>query len=217
MHAAGRTDRPHMNASVNAFFALTFLLSVPFYVLNALAHLGVFGNPGIEAIYVACFTVTPIAAASILTFRRSGARGLKRLLRRIFDFQRISERRWYAAILLLPPLIFLVALGMLAMSGAPLPPALTPLVALPLVLMFFFLLAAGEEVGWMGCAFEPMQARVGALRAALVTMPEILAVTPWGPALLSGLFGVAAVLVVAMWGPRTLAKYRFADRASPAG
>lgn len=268
-----------MNDSPATFFALTFLLSVPFYVLNALAYLGVLGEPELGPLYVACFTVTPIASASILTFRRSGARGLKQLLMRTFDFKRISGRRWYAAILLLPPLLFLMSLGVMVLSAAPLPPALTPLVALPAVLPFFFLLAAGEEVGWMGYAFEPMQARLGALGAALVlgviwalwhlpffvflmpdpvvfgsevlrlvgarvltvwifnntgksvfaaisfhavdntalvTLPEILALSPRGPAVLCGLFGIAAALVVAMWGPRTLARYRFADRASPA-
>ena len=69
---------------------------------------------------------------------------------------------------LLAPLIFLLSLWGMVSSGAPIPPALTPLVALPAVFPFFFLLAAGEEVGWMGYAFEPMQTRGGALRAALV-------------------------------------------------
>jgi membrane protease YdiL (CAAX protease family) len=48
------------------------------------------------------------------------------------------------------------------------PPALTPLVALPVVFLFLFILAAGEEVGWMGYAFDSMQTRYGALHAALV-------------------------------------------------
>ena len=45
---------------------------------------------------------------------------------------------------------------------------MAPLLALPAVFLFFFLLATGEEAGWMGYVFEPMQARAGALRAALV-------------------------------------------------
>jgi membrane protease YdiL (CAAX protease family) len=40
--------------------------------------------------------------------------------------------------------------------------------AAPLLLIFFFVLAAGEEVGWMGYAFETMQARSSALRAAIL-------------------------------------------------
>jgi len=156
------------NDSPAAFFALTFLLSVPFYILNAFAYLNVVGKPEMGAVYIALFTVTPIASASILTFRRRGSRGLKELLGRIFDFKRIVRSRWYVAILLLPPLIFLLSLACMVLSGAPIPPALAPLMALPAVFPFFFLLAAGEEVGWMGYAFEPMQARGSALQAALV-------------------------------------------------
>jgi membrane protease YdiL (CAAX protease family) len=54
------------------------------------------------------------------------------------------------------------------LAGLPIPPALAPLVAFPAVFPLFFLLAAGEEVGWMGYAFEPMQTRGNALSAALV-------------------------------------------------
>jgi hypothetical protein len=157
-----------MNDSPAAFFALTLLLSVPFYFLNALAHLDVVGQPEMGALYIAFFTVTPIASASILTFRRRGSRGLKELLGRIFDFKRIAASRWYVAILFLLPLIYLLSLGWMILLGTPIPPAMAPLVALPAVFPFFFLLAAGEEVGWMGYAFEPMQARGGALRASLV-------------------------------------------------
>ena len=161
-------NTPRMNGFPAAFFALTFLLSLPFYVLSALAHMNVVGKPWMGAICIALFTVTPIASASILTFRRRGSHGLKGLLGRILDLKRIPNRRWYAAILLLAPLIHLLRLGGMTLSGAPVPPALAPLAALPAVFPFFFLLAAGEEVGWMGYAFEPMQARGSALRAALV-------------------------------------------------
>ena len=154
--------------SVVAFFTLTFLLSVPFYVLNVLAHRSVVGKPETGALYIALFTVAPIASASILTYRRRGASGLKELLRRIFDFKRITRGRWYAAILLLSPLIFLSSLAWIVLLDVAVPPALTPLAALPAILPFFFLLATGEEVGWMGYAFESMQARESALRAALV-------------------------------------------------
>jgi len=262
-----------------AFFVLTFLLSVPFYILNALAYLNVVFEPEMGALYVSLFTLTPIASASILTFRRSGRDGVKKLLGRIFDFRRIASRKWYAPILLLVPLIFLLSLGAMVVSGASIPAALTPVVALPAVFLFFFILAAGEEVGWMGYAFEPMQARGGALRAslvlgliwavwhipffvfmmpdrvvlvsqvvtlvgtrvlaawifnntgksvfaiilfhaadntALVTLPEIQAISPWGAVVHCGLVLVAAVVVTWLWGTGTLARFRFGSRASAA-
>ncbi len=149
------------------FFATTFVLAAPFYILNALAYHEILGEPGIAPVYIALFTVTPIASASLLTFRQRGKDGLKQLLWRVFDFKRIEGHRWYGAIIFLPLLISLLSLGGSILSGVDLPAGMAPLAALPLVLFFFFVLAAGEEVGWMGYAFDPMQARNGALRAAL--------------------------------------------------
>jgi len=257
-----------------AFFVLTFVLALPFYILTALAYSNVLFEPEMGALYVSLFTLTPIASASILTFHSSGWDGVKKLLGRIFDLKRIAKKKWYAAILLLMPLIFILSLGVMVMSGAPVPAALTPAVALPAVLLFFFILAAGEEVGWMGYAFEPMQARGGAFKAslvlgviwavwhvpffffmmpdpvillaqlftlvgarvllgwifnntgksvfativfhaadnaALVTMPEIQAISPWGAVAHCGFVLVAASVVTLLWGPRTLARFRFAN------
>jgi len=151
-----------------AFFSLTFLLSLPFYVLHALAHLRILGKPEIGPAYAVLFTGTPLVSAAILASRGQGRGGVKQLLRRTFDFKRITVRRWYAPVLFLAPLIFLLSIGGMFLYGAPLPPSMAPLIALPAVFLFFFLLATGEEVGWMGYAFEPMQTRAGALRAALV-------------------------------------------------
>lgn len=266
------------NDSPAIFFALTFLLSVPFYILNALAYLNVVGKPEIGAVYIALFTVTPIASASILTFRSRGSCGLKELLGRIFDFKRIKKSRWYVAILFLPPFIFLLSLACMVLSGTSIPPALAPLLAVPAVFPFFFLLAAGEEVGWMGYAFEPMQARSSAHQAALklgliwalwhvpffvfmmpdpvsliaqvltlvgtrvlvawifnntgksvfaailfhaadntalVILPEISGITPWGAAVLCGFVVVAAVIVTLLWGGRTMTQYRFSTERHP--
>lgn len=160
-----RTPNPKLPV---AFFALTFLLSLPLYVLNALAYLEVVFQPEMGLLYISLLTLTPFAAASILTYRQSGWDGAKKLFRRIFDCRRIAKKRWYAAILLLMPLIFLLSLGGVVFSGAQISPPLVPVVALPAAFPFFFILAAGEEVGWMGYAFEPMQARSGALRASVL-------------------------------------------------
>ena len=170
-YAAGKDNLKNSNLtnnSLTAFFALTFLFSLPFYILNVLAYLNVFGKPEIGALYISLFTVTPIASASILTFRSRGSQGLKDLLVRIFDFKRIANSQWYLAILLLSPLIYLLSLTWIVFLGLPIPPAMTPLLALPAVFLVFFLMAAGEEVGWMGYAFDSMQAVRSSLRAALL-------------------------------------------------
>ena len=268
------TITPPTEKSPVAFFVLTFLLSLPFYILNALAYLNVVFEPEMGALYVSLFTLTPIASASILTFRKYGWDGVKKLLGRILDFRRIAEKKWYATILLLVPLIFLLSLGVMVLTGASIPVGLTPAVALPAVFLFFFVLAAGEEVGWMGYAFEPMQARGGALKAslalgviwavwhvpffvfmmpdplillaqvftlvgtrvlaawifnntgrsvfavilfhaadnaALVTLPEIQAISPWAAVVHSGFVLAAAAVVTLLWGPATLARFKFRE------
>ena len=254
-----------------AFFVLTFLLSAPFYILHALAHWNVVFGPETGPLYISLFTLTPILSASILTFRKNGWNGLKKLLGRIFDFRRIARRRWYVPILLLLPSILLLSLGVTLLLGEPIPAGLVPAVALPATLVFFFILATGEEVGWMGYAFEPMQARGGALKAslalgilwalwhlpifvfvipdparhvaqllmlvgtrvlaawifnntgnsvfavilfhaadntAMVTLPEVQAITPWGALVSCGFVLAAAVVVTVLWGPETLSRFR---------
>lgn len=258
------------------FFVLTLLLSVPFYVLNIFAYQNIIGKPEMGTLYIAIFTITPIASASIITYRRSGSGGLKELLGRMFDFKQIVKKRWYAVILLLVPALYLLSIGGVALSDAKIPSMLVSPIALPIVLPFFFLLAAGEEIGWMGYAFEPMQASLGALRAALmlgmlwafwhipffvfmiqdlvvfiaqvltlvgirilmawifnntgnsvfsailfhavdntalVTLPEIKSVIPWGSVLLCILVLITAFIVTWLWGGKTLNLFRFGSES----
>lgn len=260
------------NKSIITFFLLTFLLSVPFYILNMLAYWNVVGNPKMGALYIALFTITPITSALFLTFKRTGVHGLKKLLRRTFDYKRITKGRWYLVSFLMAPLFYMISLGVLLLFNISYPPSMTPLVAMPVMFIFFFLLAAGEELGWMGYAFEPMQSKIGTFRAslllgivwafwhipffvfmmpdplvfstqilllmgtriimtwifnntgrsvfavilfhatdntALVTLPEIHAITPLGVVVHCGIVLTAAILVTFLWGQMTLAQYRF--------
>ena len=156
------------NESLIAFFVLTFLLSVPLYILNALAYLRIVGKPEIGPLYITLLTATPITAASILTLRKTGKTGLIKLLKRTFDFKRIEKKRWYFVCIFLMPLIFLPSIALITFTGVSVPSGLAPLMAVPLLLIFFFILATGEEVGWMGYAFESMQARRSALQASIL-------------------------------------------------
>ena len=51
--------------------------------------------------------------------------------------------------------------------GRSVPSAASPALALPGTFVFLGILAAAEEVGWMGYAFEPMQKKAGGLSASL--------------------------------------------------
>jgi membrane protease YdiL (CAAX protease family) len=137
-------------------------MSIPAYVLAASA------SEEVVMLLALALAPAPILAASILAYRADGSAGVKRLLKRAFDFRRIQRKRWYLPILLLMPALFLLALALMVWLGEPVPEGLLPLVAAPLALLLFFPFALFEEVGWMGYAFDPMQGRWSALGASLL-------------------------------------------------
>jgi len=118
--------------------------------------------------FIAPVALAPIAAALLLTYRENGWDGAKKLLGRAFDFKRIVRKIWYAPTLFLLPFVFFLALGLMVLIGKPIPAAQFPVVVLPVLFIAFFIMAIGEEVGWMGYAFEPMQGQGSAFKATLV-------------------------------------------------
>jgi membrane protease YdiL (CAAX protease family) len=148
--------------NILAFFILTFILSLPIYLLAFLVP------PEMAMLVGLMLTLAPISAALILTFRQDRSAGAKKLVSRAFDFKRIPHAKWYLAIIFLWPLIFSLALVLLVILGEPVPNPVFPVIAAPLGLLVFFFLALFEEVGWMGYAFDPMENRWNAVLASLV-------------------------------------------------
>jgi hypothetical protein len=57
----------------------------------------------------------------------------------------------------------------MSLLGIPLPdPVNVPLLTAPVFFLLYFVGGAGEELGWMGYAIDPMQDRWGALRAGII-------------------------------------------------
>ena len=75
------------------FFLLVFALSVPFWLLGAATDVQLL--PGLPMSALALFC--PVMAAAILLYRENGTAGVIELLKRAFDYQRISAKVWYAA------------------------------------------------------------------------------------------------------------------------
>lgn len=152
-----------MQPSPFRFFALVFALTVPFWVFG--------GRPlpiPVRLPASAAALVTPMLAALILTHRRGGWAGVRQLFSRVLDFRRMQNRAWLAPVLLLNPVIYLLAYAAMRLAGRPLPDPQVPWLLAPVFLLAFFAAAVGEELGWMGCACEPLEARWGALRAGLL-------------------------------------------------
>jgi uncharacterized protein len=147
-----------MNRSPLKFFALVFALSIPIWLIEP------------RDWRITASVGAPLMAALILVYREEGGRGgVRRLLGRIFDQWRIRDRLWYGPIIFLMPVIFLLTYGVMRLMGLPLPnePHI-PFLQIPLLLVLFFILAIGEEVGWTGYATDPMQDRWSALTTAII-------------------------------------------------
>lgn len=156
------TTRPRR--SPRAFFLLVFALAVPFWLLGALVATPE-GAPvalPLSALQLVC----PFLAAALLVYRDSGGTGLRRLLARAVSPRGITPA-WYIPSLLLVPAIYLLAHGIQRLLGRPVPGLQFPLRTLLALALVFLIAALAEEIGWVGYATDPLQARRGALGAAL--------------------------------------------------
>ncbi len=112
--------------------------------------------------------ICPMLAALILVYREGQAAGVTALLKRAFDYRRITHKIWYAPILLLRPAILLLSYGIMRWTGVALPAPLFTVPAALGLLLAFMAAALCEELGWSGYAIDPLQDRWGALRAAML-------------------------------------------------
>ena len=151
---------PPQRRSPVAFFILLLVLGAPIVVF---ANVQVLPN-------IPLFTFgawLPATSALILSYQENRTAGVVQLLRRSIDFKRIKSRIWYLPILLTWPFIVSVQCGLGFLSGLPVS---SPHVSLwmPLIVAILIIAALGEELGWMGYVFEPMQDRLGALGASML-------------------------------------------------
>jgi membrane protease YdiL (CAAX protease family) len=147
--------------NVTAFFVLTFVLTIPIYILAIFV-------PAMEAATSFLFVFIPLISALVLAFRENGSDGAKKLIKRSFDFKKITRKMWYVPLVFMMPFVFLVVFWILGFIGDVLPETIFPLSMAPILLIMFFFMALGEEIGWMGYAYDPMEERWNASRASLI-------------------------------------------------
>lgn len=148
------------------FFVLVYALSIPLWVLNVIypMKLPVDNLPVTDIVA----TFTPMVAASILVYREEKLLGVKNLLKRTFDYKRITKKIWYVPIIFLMPFIYVLTYVIMRLVGLPVPTEWIPPLLTPLLFIALFLAAAGEELGYTGYVTDPMQARYTALTASLI-------------------------------------------------
>jgi hypothetical protein len=113
------------------FFVLVFVLAAPLWLLGSVSDQGRLKGLGINLPLSALNFVCPLLAATILVYRDEKLAGVMRLLRRIFDYQRIKPVLWYAPILLLLPTLYALSYGIQRLLGTPLPSLRISLLTLP--------------------------------------------------------------------------------------
>lgn len=148
--------------SMALFFVIVFVISLPIYALAFLVPQEMTMLVGL------ILTIAPITSALFLTYRENGSDGAKRLLKRTFDYKRISNKFWLIPILFFWPLIFIIASAIMTYMKETAPDSLFPIGAVPILFVLFFIFASFEEEGWMGYAYEPMEKRWNALKASLI-------------------------------------------------
>ncbi|HSJ54543.1 MAG TPA: CPBP family intramembrane glutamic endopeptidase, partial [Anaerolineae bacterium] len=148
------------------FFLLVFLLSVPFLLLLFLGERFLPEMPANLPI-TAPMVLIPMAAALILVYREGGRQGVKALLKRALDYRKI-EPIWLLLIFLLLPLIMVLSYVWLSLAGNAIPDPEVPILLVPVYLFLFAIAGTGEELGWQGYAFDPLEERWNALGAAIV-------------------------------------------------
>ncbi|MCE5337169.1 MAG: hypothetical protein LLF90_00565 [Methanomicrobiaceae archaeon] len=165
-----------------AFFLLLFFFSVPFLYFAGTPLPGPLNLPA-SAFMIVC----PALAASILVFREEGSGGVARLLARVVDYQRIRPI-WFLPIISLVPAIMLLSCGVMLLSGRPLPADQSvPFATIPVPVLLLFIVAAGEEVGWMGYAADPLQGQRSALATALILGVVLPSASELNPLVLGGI------------------------------
>lgn len=146
------------------FFVLVFVLSIPFWLIGALSPLQLLPGLPVSSLAVFC----PLIAASILIYREHKTDGVAALFKRSFDYKRIKAKIWYLPTILLIPGIAVLAYFGMRLAGMPLPKPEFPVLEALAMFLLFFIAGLGEELGWMGYAFSPLQERWNALQAALL-------------------------------------------------
>jgi uncharacterized protein len=138
-------------------------MSAPFLLLSA--HTRAFLLPGLPAAALMAFC--PMLAALVVAWSE-GRIAVVGLLRRAYDFRRITDKVWYVPILLFYPAITVLSYGAICWSGVRLPPPQIDVLNISGLAVAFFVAAMGEEIGWSGYATDRLQRRFGALVAALI-------------------------------------------------
>jgi membrane protease YdiL (CAAX protease family) len=187
------------------FFALIYGLSAPFWILSTqMKNSGLPDNLPLTDIGA---VFTPTIAAVVLRYREAGARGVRELFCRIFDYRRIKNKRWLVTAIIVFPLLYLITYFAMRVLGYPLATVWNPSLSMAGVLLLFFVAAIAEELGYTVYETDALQSRMTALNAALVMgslwalwhLPSMIVTGQSTELILWGLCVTVAVRILNVW------------------
>jgi uncharacterized protein len=155
------------NTKTINFFVLVFALSIPFWIL------GFIGPDTTKLLPInlpisALMTFCPMIAAAILIYRKQKMLGVKQLLKQVFDFKKMNNKKWYVPIVLLLPIIALLSFWYVKSTRILIPSTTFSLLSICIFFIAYFIAAIGEELGWSGYIINPMQNKYDALKASII-------------------------------------------------
>jgi hypothetical protein len=167
----------HKNRDPWKFFLLTFAYSWVIWIPSVLDGIGVklpFSVEGYSIVVVIIGAFAPLLAAITLVVREEGWKGTRVFFRQALDIH--IKPVFLVVALALPILIHVIAHYLALAVGLDVAKTLFPteVPVSPIILAipyFFLMLVIGggqEEFGWRGYAQEPLQEKIGVIRASLV-------------------------------------------------
>jgi membrane protease YdiL (CAAX protease family) len=150
------------------FYALVFITSSLFWLIGPFADRFLQQRIPINLPFSSLMSICPIIAALILVRREHGGGRVKILLKKSFDHKKINRKSWHLPILFLMPTLMILEYGLMRLMQVPMPRPQVPVMVVPVFFLVFFIAALGEEVGWQGYAFDPLQDRWSALTASII-------------------------------------------------
>lgn len=146
------------------FFLLVFALSLPFWLVGAFIQSDLLPGVPLAGLSV----LSPVTAALICVYQERKLAGIKKLLKRSFDFDRIKLKIWYVPLLLMMPCIMFLSYIIITLSGVNIPTPQFSVITTLLLFIGLFTAALFEELGWSGYAIDPLQNHFGAFWGAII-------------------------------------------------
>lgn len=149
------------------FYLILIVISVPFWILGAMAEelakmLPI--NLPISALMFVC----PLIATIIVNYKEYKGNSIRGVMKRVFDYKKINNKRWYVPIIGLVPAVMLISFLVMKLVGMPLPKPVIPIIELPIFFIVFLFSAVCEEIGWMGYVYEHMEDSWKVLRTGII-------------------------------------------------